>query len=42
MLVDVHSHYLNSGHFSEDFKRQVARARGGLEVNLTVRWEEYS
>lgn len=42
MLVDVHSHYWEfPKHFSEDFKRQASRARGDLELDLTVRWEEY-
>ncbi|MEO7649181.1 MAG: amidohydrolase family protein [Bryobacteraceae bacterium] len=42
MLVDVHSHYWEyPEHFSEDFKNQARRARGDVEVDLTVRWNEY-
>ena len=42
MLIDVHSHFWTyPQHFSEDFKRQAARARGDVEVDLTVRWEDY-
>ncbi|MCC6585390.1 MAG: amidohydrolase [Bryobacterales bacterium] len=42
MLVDVHSHYWEyPKHFSDDFKNQAKRARGDMEVDLTVRWEEY-
>ena len=43
MLIDVHSHYWEyPAHFSDDFKMQARRSRGDLEVDLTVRWEEYS
>lgn len=41
MLVDVHSHYFHTAHFTEDFKRQATRGRRGVEVDLTVRWGEY-
>jgi predicted TIM-barrel fold metal-dependent hydrolase len=42
MLVDVHSHYFRDpDHFSKEFKRQARRARKDVEVDLTVRWEEY-
>jgi predicted TIM-barrel fold metal-dependent hydrolase len=42
VLVDVHSHYWEyPEHFSEDFKEQARRARGDVEVDLTVRWNEY-
>jgi hypothetical protein len=42
MPVDVHSHFWEyPKHFSEDFKSQAKRARGDVEVDLTVRWEEY-
>lgn len=42
MVVDVHSHYFRyPDHFSESFVDQAKRARNGLEVDLTVRWEEY-
>ena len=42
MIVDVHSHafsYLD--HFSEDFRIQAKRARAGVEVDLTVDYEQY-
>lgn len=43
VLVDVHSHYWEyPKHFSEDFKTQAKRARGDIEVDLTVRWDDYS
>lgn len=42
-MVDIHSHFWEyPKHFSDDFKRQAARARGDVEVDLTVRWEEYA
>jgi hypothetical protein len=42
MLVDVHSHLFHyPEHFSKDFVTQVRRARSGVEIDLTVRWEEY-
>jgi predicted TIM-barrel fold metal-dependent hydrolase len=42
MLVDVHSHYFQyPEHFTEDFKKQSRRSRNGVDVDLTVRWEEY-
>jgi len=42
MLVDVHSHYFQyPEHFTEDFKEQSRRSRNGVDVDLTVRWEEY-
>src|SRR2546425_825009 len=42
-LIDVHSHYWEyPTHFSEDFKTQAKRARGDVEVDLTVRWEDYA
>ncbi|HYM11050.1 MAG TPA: amidohydrolase family protein [Bryobacterales bacterium] len=43
MLIDVHSHYWEyPKHFSEDFKTQAKRARGDVELDLTVRWEDYA
>ncbi|MEX2262243.1 MAG: amidohydrolase family protein [Bryobacteraceae bacterium] len=43
VIVDVHSHYWEyPAHFSEDFKIQAKRARGDVEVDLTVRWDEYA
>ena len=42
VLVDIHSHFWEyPKHFTDDFKEQAKRARGDLEVDLTVRWEEY-
>jgi predicted TIM-barrel fold metal-dependent hydrolase len=42
VLIDVHSHYWEyPKHFSDDFKIQAKRARGDVEVDLTVRWSEY-
>lgn len=42
MLVDVHSHYFQyPEHFTEDFKEQSRRSRNGVEIDLTVRWDEY-
>jgi predicted TIM-barrel fold metal-dependent hydrolase len=42
MTVDVHSHaWQYPQHFGDDFRQQAARARGGTEVDLTVRYEDY-
>jgi predicted TIM-barrel fold metal-dependent hydrolase len=42
MIVDVHSHAGVYGRdYSESFRAQVRRARAGVEVDLTVRYEEY-
>jgi hypothetical protein len=42
MIVDVHSHaWQYPLHFNDDFRRQARRARAGLEVDLTVRFEDY-
>ena len=42
MIVDVHSHLFHyPEHFSKDFIAQTRRARSGVEIDLTVRWEEY-
>jgi predicted TIM-barrel fold metal-dependent hydrolase len=41
-IVDVHSHvWAYPDHFGDDFRRQAARARPGVEVDLTVRYEDY-
>lgn len=41
-IIDVHSHVWEyPRHFGDDFRRQAARARAGVEVDLTVRYEEY-
>jgi uncharacterized protein len=42
MIVDVHSHiWAYPEHFTDDFRNQARRARSGIEVDLTVRWEQY-
>lgn len=42
MIIDVHSHaWMFPQHFSQDFLNQARRARSGLEVDLTVRYEDY-
>jgi uncharacterized protein len=43
MIVDVHSHaWQYPTHFGDDFRRQAMRARGGVEVDLTVRFDDYA
>jgi predicted TIM-barrel fold metal-dependent hydrolase len=43
LAVDIHSHYFRyPDHFSDSFVSQSRRARNGVEVDLTVRWKEYS
>lgn len=42
MVVDIHSHFFEyPGHFTEDFRAQARRSRKGVEVDLTVRWDDY-
>jgi uncharacterized protein len=42
MIIDVHSHaWEYPRHFGEEFRRQAKRARAGVEVDLTVRYEDY-
>lgn len=42
MIVDVHSHFWKyPGDFSEDFRQQASRAKGGAPVDLTVDYEDY-
>jgi predicted TIM-barrel fold metal-dependent hydrolase len=42
MIVDVHSHVWEyPRHFGDDFRLQAIRARAGVEVDLTVRYEDY-
>lgn len=42
MIIDVHSHYWEyPKHFDDIFCQQAQRARSGVEVDLTVRYEEY-
>jgi predicted TIM-barrel fold metal-dependent hydrolase len=43
MILDVHSHaWRFPGDFSEDFRQQARRARAVMEVDLTVRYEDYA
>jgi predicted TIM-barrel fold metal-dependent hydrolase len=42
MIFDVHSHTWDyANHFTEDFRKQARRARAGVEVDLSVRYEDY-
>lgn len=42
MILDVHSHAWSfPQHFNEDFLRQAKRARAGMELDLSVRYEDY-
>jgi predicted TIM-barrel fold metal-dependent hydrolase len=42
MIIDVHSHaWRYPDHFTDDFRQQARRARAGVEVDLTVRLEDY-
>ena len=42
MIVDVHSHVWEyPRHFGDGFRSQAIRARAGVEVDLTVRYENY-
>lgn len=42
MLIDVHSHFWEYPRdFTADFREQARRARAGVEVDLTVRYEDY-
>jgi len=42
MIVDVHSHaWQYPQHFTDGFRAQARRARAGMEVDLTVRYEDY-
>src|SRR6476619_1347651 len=41
-MIDVHSHvWQYPEHFSDDFRRQARRAKAGVELDLTVRYEDY-
>jgi predicted TIM-barrel fold metal-dependent hydrolase len=43
MIVDVHSHtWRYPDHFTDDFREQAKKARGDVEVDLSVRYEEYA
>jgi predicted TIM-barrel fold metal-dependent hydrolase len=42
MIIDVHSHaWAYPDHFTDEFRRQARRARAGVEIDLSVRFEEY-
>lgn len=42
MIIDVHSHaWAYPTHFDDDFRAQARRARAGIEVDLTVHYDEY-
>jgi predicted TIM-barrel fold metal-dependent hydrolase len=42
MILDVHSHaWEYPRHFGDDFRRQAKRARAGVEIDLTVRYDDY-
>lgn len=42
MVVDVHCHAWDyDAHFSAQYHQQVRRARAGVEVDLTVRYDDY-
>jgi predicted TIM-barrel fold metal-dependent hydrolase len=42
MVIDVHSHaWEYPRHFGADFRQQSKRARAGVEVDLTVRYDDY-
>ena len=41
-VIDVHSHFWEyPAHFDDSFRLQAKRARAGVEVDLTVRFEDY-
>lgn len=43
MIIDIHSHaWAYPTHFNDDFRAQARRARAGVEVDLTVRYDEYA
>jgi uncharacterized protein len=42
LIIDCHSHFFRyPNHFTDNFITQSRRARRGVEVDLSVRWEEY-
>jgi predicted TIM-barrel fold metal-dependent hydrolase len=42
MIIDMHSHtWDDRRHFSDEFRRQAARARGGQPVDLSVNYQAY-
>ena len=43
MIIDVHSHaWQYPDHFNDDFRNQAKRARADVELDLTVRYEDYA
>lgn len=41
-IVDVHSHYWRyPDHFQDDFREQAKRAKAGVEMDLTVTFDDY-
>ena len=43
MTIDVHSHYFQyPAHFGQQFREEAQRARNGVEVDLTVTYENYA
>lgn len=41
-IIDVHSHFWRyPDHFQDDVREQAKRARAGIEVDLTVRFDDY-
>ena len=43
MIVDVHSHaWQYPQHFTDDFRQQARRARAGVDLDLTDRYEDYA
>jgi len=42
VIIDVHSHaWEYPAHFNDDFRNQAKRAKGGVEFDLTIRYEDY-
>lgn len=42
MIVDVHSHFFRyPDHFTDEFRQQAKRARSGVEVDLSVHYDQY-
>ncbi|MFO0903428.1 MAG: amidohydrolase family protein [Pirellulales bacterium] len=43
MIIDIHSHaWEYPRHFNDDFREQARRARAGVDLDLTVRYEDYA
>lgn len=42
MIIDVHSHaWAYPSHFTDNFREQARRAKAGVEMDLTVTYEDY-